>query len=508
MKKIMKKISGALCAFVLMASLVWVNAATNEENFVYDMDYVTGLQTINPSTFSNFSIIQDDYMSSSYNDVAKIPAEYDFTPRYVEGKTTISAFGLENNRDISGSESSGRTDLIGFGLNGVNTNKAGEFGFLFSNVGTYQGKEIDMKVTVKDFGLKTNGTNQLIAFVAKTELAIMLRGLLYASTEYTFYEHGTNTPIAVKGFMTDADIDWTQGIIYNNNQIKQGYIANDTRLKYKDMPGNKTLIYYYPDNCEYEGLISSFVDGTCNYNEDRGQVYDNGVFWSTKAMFTYAFEGTSFSKTMVNNDHRLNSVTERILASYALTAVEPSSYKTISDKDETNVTNNTLSSKDEEFTYRVSEYLPELAPTYYYTSYALTDTVDNRLDIISAKVYNEAGDELSDLFDIVTTNNKITATAKNTSVESFYGQGYILEIKVKIKDSVEVDGSIELKNVGATIINGKETPTNEVTTKYTPETVTVPATDAFIPLLISCIASLLILIGITGYYFANKRKLV
>ena len=38
------------------------------------------------------------------------------------------------------------------------------------------------------------------------------------------------------------------------------------------------------------------------------------------------------------------------------------------------------------------------------------------------------------------------------------------------------------------------------------ETVKVPATDAFIPLIISSVALLLIITGITGYYFINKRK--
>lgn len=124
-------------------------------------------------------------------------------------------------------------------------NNKGKIGVRYNKIGKYQGKDIDMKVLVTDWGYTKrmvvtgtyvsiasfeNGQNIApnVAF-SKKRPRFFVTGTDYIDFQFQFFESGTETPIAVKGHSTAVDIDTKQGVKFLSG-IDSAYVAADSDL--------------------------------------------------------------------------------------------------------------------------------------------------------------------------------------------------------------------------------------------------------------------------------------
>lgn len=160
--------------------------------------------------------------------------------------------------------------------------------------------------------------------------------------------------------------------------------------------------------------------------------------------------------------------------------------KTVSDADETNVTNNTVRSLADDWTYSITQKIAKNANEKY-TSFAFKDSIEQCMKINSVKVKADNGKDVSDWFNISTDCNNVVATLKDPSgnADFYNNSAYTMEINVKmdVPENVTEDQLKSLKekwenhghynekktviheeNEAFVEINGKNTITNKPTT--------------------------------------------
>ena len=153
----------------------------------------------------------------------------------------------------------------------------------YPNVGKYNGKMVDARLSVTKFGrnaAESGAKPPLIGF-SKDTIAVNVLGIDYVEITYEFFEAGTNTPVSVKGNTTYTDIDYLQGIMIHNSC--DGIYVSTTDP--------------YP-------LMGSVYASTVNgvpYIYDCADITSDGNSYkdteSLKAAFTEIFSGTSLVRT-------------------------------------------------------------------------------------------------------------------------------------------------------------------------------------------------------------------
>ena len=125
----------------------------------------------------------------------------------------------------------------------------GNYYMKYSKIGTYNGKNIDVKLTIMDFHLNeeylsTRGVG-VVGFYNGTSyatdpnsgrLGVTSIGGDWVKVKYEFFENGTNTPISVKGFTNYWDVDSWQGIHFIDG-ITGLYASDKTALYFNEING-------------------------------------------------------------------------------------------------------------------------------------------------------------------------------------------------------------------------------------------------------------------------------
>lgn len=142
-------------------------------------------------------------------------------------------------------------------LDGDNANKAkGSFYALYKDVGTYNGKKVDVKLTLVDFkasdleSYAKNNRKPLVGFYGNDKgkdnlkypnedtkrIGVFVGAIDWVQIKYEFFENGTNNKIDVKGYTTYWDIDGWQGIHLLDN-YKDIYVSTGTKISYANIDG-------------------------------------------------------------------------------------------------------------------------------------------------------------------------------------------------------------------------------------------------------------------------------
>ena len=133
-----------------------------------------------------------------------------------------------------------------------------------------------------------------------------------------------------------------------------------------------------------------------------------------------------------------------------------------------------VSEKTEDVTFTISNEVESKTKEYYYNSYAITDTLDDVLRYDSARVVNESGTDVTSLFNISNSGNTVTATARNTAAQGFYGHTYKLKIQSHIKKNADLssycddEGIAVIPNTSTLLVDGNSYPSNTVDFRYNP----------------------------------------
>lgn len=176
--------------------------------------------------------------------------------------------------------------------------------------------------------------------------------------------------------------------------------------------------------------------GNAEYDEDSNTV--QFVFNSN----IWAFAGETIDYTLTcyyiggwgESDKEIPNVTELIVNGETVNSNEVKLYISGVKPPVKSIDKSVINEKTETVTYTISSVVESKKAEYFYSNYALSDRLEDVLKVKSVKVVNENNKDVTDLFDISQKDNLVTATAKNTADESFYGHTYKLVIEACIKD--------------------------------------------------------------------------
>lgn len=361
----------------------------------------------------------------------------------------------------------------------------GQFGAWYYNVGTYKGRVIDAKSTVTDYDLYDQfGTECAYIGMAHTRLGIAISNCVSAEVKIEFYDHETGKPVDVQGFATVTDIDSAQACEITSDYDKI-YVADDCELMYTPGDSGNPIFCDPIENGKLrnDGDTSGQVLVNFTGSSFSFRFYNDDSFWESNGVPFYSMsDTTSTSHPFFTVDDVMNasdlgnhSWQGYIASRPARVATPHPPAKTVSDSDEKDVTTNTLKDMDEGYSYKISENVPMQASNkFYYTNYQIVDKLEPCLDYVSARVENDAGQDVSSLYSINVSGQTVTFTCKDPSADSFYGQTYHYIINVKIDKTSDLSGYLkddhyEIPNKGSLIVKSDyedETyDTNQVITK-------------------------------------------
>ena len=273
----------------------------------------------------------------------------------------------------------------------------------------YQGKWVDIKVTLVDFELRDGA---FFRFVTDRP-GIETYKVEWAETKMEFFRSDNGNAIDVKGYITFQDIDLYQGIL-----MKNGF-------------GN-----VYVKRAALENLKVATVNGK-NYYFDISGLNQSGS--DTGFMLSVLISGKAATAvfTFVRPENNLGTSTTPsgglVAKAYKMFPnAHPHIEKYVSDSDEKMTSENRLSTREETYTYTLRTIVPIENEETCYHDLSISDQLDDFLEIKNVTVTNENGANAEKFWTIQKTNAFVARCSdiKNTS---FYGHTYDFQITVGVK---------------------------------------------------------------------------
>ena len=280
--------------------------------------------------------------------------------------------------------------------------------------------------------------------------------------------------------ITLKDIDSHQYAMFWKDRTARQYVTRNTILSHVEPAQNWSATQ---TNDEYNLLNNYLGDFDTNYSNDP------------RTNVSFLFDGDEIEYRFGRTANI--SMQEQYLGSGQdnFTFIIPDPNKTITDDDETEVNRNVISNITKDWTYNITQSIPDNQNRTTFSNFQLGDEIDKCLDVKDIKleaVSNNSTVDVSNMFDLTTTKldngkTKIVANAKNSYISnassSFYSYlSYTLKINVKVKldsektydeiaQELEDDGhfsndktALTFDNKGYSNIDNTNRDTNDVST--------------------------------------------
>lgn len=362
----------------------------------------------------------------------------------------------------------------------------GKVAMLYGNVGTYNGRIIDLKIVLTDW---TNSSypGAVVSF-PRDQIAINSQPN-YVQTKWVFLDHQTHKPTSINGFYTFNDLDGDSSV--QNKLFSQTIVfdkAFNSHIDHVYVPDkNSVLKYFHDTNYDYYAGTQSvepadtnskftvMYSGTSSMDLgwDLGEQIDE-VRGRTTNVKTTDLSDVTAAPAKPTIDYTGRGFTGAFLGYEAVKPLKTATTiptKLVSDKNETNVTNNTLNTVYEGYTYNITHNLPMETDTTKYSNYSLTDNLPSVLEIKSAKVYDDSNKDITSLFENKTSGTHLQFDAKAATLKDLanYNTTYRYEVKVSVKKGADltpyvINNKIVFPNTATATVDGKSEKTKEVTT--------------------------------------------
>ncbi|RAK47652.1 hypothetical protein BHX94_12400 (plasmid) [Macrococcoides bohemicum] len=408
----------------------------------------------------------------------KAGAKYEFIAQFNPELTKVEEFGGKWEAFTINGNDSKYTTII----NPTDTQK-GNIGVKYTNVGIFNGKQIDLKITITDWKHSYANDTGRISF-GNNEIAFLHRGYENVDYKLQYLDHETQQPVKVDGFMTVKDIDENQKLTFDSQtmqSIDQIYVpTKDTKVLYKansdgsadfysELYGNDGDTWHFDpkDPNELRGDFTFMYSGTDTLNISWGWQYTDE---EKKANA----EKTPDIKDWAEDSYLGAYLNYSALKPVATEILKPT--KLVSDADEKQKNSTTLNAMNESLIYEVTHTVPLETEEFYYESYEIKDTLNNVLQLNGdVKVVNELNKDVTSQFTITTSGQNINAEAKGDFVlsDAFYNHTYKLVIPAKVKAGADLstilkDGVYTVPNTAKVTVDGKDVSSNAVDSKLTP----------------------------------------
>ena len=370
----------------------------------------------------------------------------------------------------------------------ANKNK---YGVRYKNVGIYNNQYVDVKATVVDYVAAATPTSTPVVALNGTSVDNYALGLKLMKIKYEFFKAGTDIPIVVKGNIT-YDLSNGKGVLIHDNN-KQIFSNSGNSLKTATVDG-KTVVF----------------NGGESGNSPKGGLLMAGSGSSTLTSFTETFEGESITRTYqygnlsdpnAGNEPSVMSTTPRAVVDVEIPGPSVG-------------VNKSLVRMGEEFTFTITQTIPSVLPTNYYSSFSIDDTLADCLTVDTSKVVvkDEKGHNVTNKFDITNEGQKIIVNLKNGDDDSFYGHTYSIGITTSVKSGYDmskykVAGKYVIMNKANATKNGTVKCSEQVTLEYTTERITnVPKTFASMPFYVTVVGIMLLVVSLGTLYYMGMNK--
>lgn len=205
---------------------------------------------------------------------AKISADFNFMPNF------------DHLDDIVVQSSSGYTEQTSYFVFDLKNAAKNSITVIYKNVGTYNGKVIDMKVTVKDWTVFAGSVYARLSISKRN--GITMDGISDVRLNYSFLDNLTTKAVNVSGFFNFTDIDLTQSIdLFDNNNVQNFYVTKGNELYFKthngfirigEINGDRT------DDLNMDYWLTYTYKNISNFDVRYNQDYDSG------AIFNYTYQ--------------------------------------------------------------------------------------------------------------------------------------------------------------------------------------------------------------------------
>lgn len=384
-------------------------------------------------------------------------SKYSVIPVFNPEKTKATTFGT----GWANTDKNNGGKLLSFSQTNPTDAQKGKIGVVYSNVATYEGRSLDLKITV---------TNWTPYFTGNKVLSFGREAILHTQTGYSgvqqkwqYIDSETKKAVDVPGsYMTFVDVDGRQYIAFDKattSKIDKMYVSDDTWLDATTVNG---------------GLKVADVTNKGSVDSDPFAQF-TALFSGGKMTFTWGkdYAGAGYNKDQgapagqAGNEYFAYSSEKPVRTE----VLEPT--KLVSDLDEKDKTENSLDYTQEAYSYTVSHSVPDEREEFYYQSYQMEDKLIDELDLDSVTVTNEEGKDVTALFENQTKGQavKMVAKAETLKKADFYNHTYFFNLNVKVKKGADLSkykdksGNILLPNKANVTVDGKTKPTNETETK-------------------------------------------
>ena len=371
--------------------------------------------------------------------------EYSFHPRFLKGTSFVNVFGFE--------------PLIasnGWYYPLLDENEKGKIGCIYRRVGKYKGRTVDLKMTVMDYeGFDFDGEEEVGYFyVFKTRIGVNCTNLRSITVNVEFLDNETRKKIPVKGYATFTDIDIGQSVEILS-PVDAVYVSDDCvllkdpeRLRFSapfihprigSVVNDEDMPYWVQVNYDSDHLTYKF---SCGYDAYVFADTNRAVNGESRQVFKSSYTGNVYDYMLGTEN---GTLLQTWLGMYYLRLGRvslPPIFKYVSDGDEKLTDFNTLTSREEAFTYTLFHNVPGESPGYYYERYEVSDMVpdDLAVDPDSLSVFLDDGTDVTDRFQVTLDGQRVSFSARPSylSSEDFYDQNYSYQIGVSIKPDADI----------------------------------------------------------------------
>lgn len=270
-----------------------------------------------------------------------------------------------------------------------------------------------------------------------------------AKVKLEFYDNETGKPITISGFFTVADLDHRDFLQFSrDSNIQSVYVTNNTIsnniLKGTFNPASdpSTVIVNSIGNNEYTDRNGNFAN---NYGEwgDENEVINPD---NTDAWATITFNKTQSVEYAVSDWQRMDFLaTALVPVAFSAPGKSGDGDEWNQDWDDNNINYNVVATlpyrgskiKNPQHGNLESDTISTFHPT---TKFELTDPINKNLKVDKVTIMQDGVTDVTANFDIDTTDNKVTASAK----ADFLGKedNYAKTYDMKVETSVAADADL------------------------------------------------------------------
>ena len=393
----------------------------------------------------------------------------------------------------------------------------GKIWMLYKNIGMYQGKTVNLKITVQSCDRYTGIDYVPNIGFSIASMQFIMNGLYSVDLEYDFIDDN-GTPIDIKGYGTFTDLDQTQAFKLGSG-IDKAYIYET----YKRCETG--------DDCTVKHLSKDKLikKGGKMINEQDIQNIENAVQSSvreTSSPDRYAWSTVLFSGGKFNLSYYTGQ--ERGMFVFA-----PDSLVPFAIEDPVKNVNKEAVSKAEEYTYTISHRVPYInldGSNNSYTAYSFNDILEPCLgvaDVSKVVIKNDDGTDVTQYFDVKLTESNgsvvVDATAKSDflATDDFYGHEYEFMITTYVKDNYDLSkylntdktkyiipnqAKISVTDNGGTAVN-KDTNIVDVYITIPKEVITTPDTGKYTSIALIVGGVLIIAVAVITLIVYKKKSI-